>query len=83
MKTNALKNNLRLGDISWIEEHEWYFTGINRALSREEIQTLFLILSWIEGREKKPTGCGRCVTSAKERVWQEYLNWKKYQSQVE
>jgi hypothetical protein len=45
---------------------------MNRSLPREDVVELFQILSWIEGREKKPGGCGRCMTSAKERVFAEY-----------
>ena len=64
--------NLLNDHIQWIRDHEWYFTTPNRSITREEIAYLFVILSWIEGKNKVPTGCGRCVQSAKERVWAEY-----------
>ncbi len=71
-------NPLRQSDLDWIKSREWYFTGMNRSLPREDAVELFQILSWIEGREKKPGGCGRCMTSAKDRVWAEY---QKHQTQ--
>lgn len=68
MKSNALRES----DLKWIKDHEWWFTIPNRTISREEVAELFQILSWVEGVHKAPTGCGRCVTSAKERIWTEY-----------
>ena len=70
-------NLLRESDLQWIRDHEWWFTGLNRTLNRDQVTELFQILSWIEGRHKAPTGCGRCVTSAKERIWQEYIKQTK------
>jgi hypothetical protein len=64
---------LREQDLNWIKEREWYFTGVNRSLSTPDRTMLFSILSWATGRTQTPSGCGRCMTTAKETLWSLYL----------
>lgn len=68
-KTQALRPE----DLNWIKEREWYFTGINRSLNREDKIHMWAILSWATGKNQKPSGCGRCVTTAKNTLWALYL----------
>ena len=58
--------------IKWVEEHEFFFNMPNRTMSKEEAYQLFAIYSWVTGQNQKPTGCGRCVASAKAAVWAAY-----------
>lgn len=69
-------NPLRQEDIDWIGSREWWFTGINRSLPTDEVKHLYAILSWVDGRTHKPGGCGRCLTSARQKIWQQYLTQK-------
>lgn len=64
---------LRQSDLNWIKEREWYFTGLNRQLPKEDRAELFAILSWATGRNQKPSACGRCVTTARNTLWNLYL----------
>lgn len=57
--------------ISWIEENRIFFTS-NIKPTQELIQELFTIYSHVDGKTHKPTGCGRCIASARNRVWFEY-----------
>jgi hypothetical protein len=69
-------NPLRPQDAQWIADREWWFCGINRTLPREDLLHLYAILSWVDGRTRKPGGCGRCLTTARQRLWQLYLTQK-------
>lgn len=44
----------------------------NVKLTPEQVAMLFRIYSRLEGKEHKPTSCGRCVSNAKKRVKTEY-----------
>jgi hypothetical protein len=69
-----MKQNQQLSQqqIAWIKEHSWLFDGISRSIDKETMASLFGIYSWIDGKNHRPTGCGRCVMSAKARVWAQY-----------
>lgn len=71
--TKTQPQPLRPQDLSWISEREWYFTGINRRLSVEDGPHMWAILSWATGQNQKPSGCGRCVTTARQTLWALYL----------
>ena len=57
--------------INWIEENKLFFTS-NIRPSQEQIHQLFFMLTHLDGKVHKPTGCGRCVASARNRVWAQY-----------
>ena len=58
--------------IKWIEANLWLFDGPGRTITKETAQTLFAIYSWIDGKNHRPTGCGRCIVTAKQAVWHQY-----------
>jgi len=57
--------------IEWIENNMLFFTS-NIKPRKDQVESLFAILTHIDGKQHKPTGCGRCVASARNRVWAEY-----------
>ena len=65
-------NPLREQDTKWIENNLFIFTGVNRSISKEQVTDLFAILSWLTGKNQKPTGCGRCIASARDTIWSTY-----------
>ena len=64
-------NPLNQNQINWVKEREFFFTN-NVTLTKEEGVELFAIYSWVTGKNHRPTGCGRCVASAKSTVWAQY-----------
>jgi len=57
--------------LEWIEENKLFFTS-NVRPTQEQIHNLFFMLTHVDGKIHKPTGCSRCVASARNRVWAEY-----------
>lgn len=64
-------NQLNPQQINWIEQNELLFTS-NIKMTKELVNGLFAIYSWVTGKNQRPTGCGRCVASAKAAVWAAY-----------
>ena len=64
-------NQLNQQQINWIEQNELLFTS-NIKMTKELVNGLFAIYSWVTGKNQRPTGCGRCVASAKAAVWAAY-----------
>ena len=65
-------NPLQPEQIAWIEKNDYFFNVPNRTLTKEDVRYLFAVYSWVDGKNHKPTGCGRCVASAKATVWAQY-----------
>jgi len=55
----------------WIEANLPLFMT-NHSWQKGQILQLFEIYSDVDKREHKPTGCGRCVATARARVYKEY-----------
>jgi len=58
-------------DYLWIEANLPLFMT-NHSWTREQVTRLFEIYSDISGRPQKPTGCGRCIATAKGHVYKQY-----------
>lgn len=63
--------DLTATQINWIEENKLFFTS-NIRPTQELIHQLFFILTHIDGKTHKPSGCGRCVANARSKVWAQY-----------
>ena len=70
-------NSLREQDITFVKENLPFFERGNLKLGQEGMITLFGIYSWITGQTHKPTGCGRCVTSARKAVYAAFQKQQK------
>lgn len=57
--------------IRWVEDNMLFFTSSIRP-NREQIEDLFSIYSMLDGKQHKPTGCGRCIATARNRVWSQF-----------
>lgn len=58
--------------IEFIETNRLIFTS-NVTISKEQVVEMFSILSHITGKTQRPTGCGRCIASARLQVWTAYI----------
>ena len=67
-----LVNSLRQEDVDWLEANRLVFENHRRSMSKEQVAELFVILSWLTAKNQKPTGCGRCIASARDIVWATY-----------
>jgi len=59
----------------WIEANLSKLRG-NTSWSKEELQMLFNIYSLLDNKEHRPTGCGRCVLTAKAFILKKYNDLK-------
>ena len=65
-------NPLNEQQVRWVEDHLQFFNVPNQTMSKEDTHSLFAIYTWVSGKNQKPTGCGRCIASAKAAVWAAY-----------
>ena len=65
-------NKLLQEEIDWIAEREVKFRG-NIKFTREEMLKSFEIWSRLQGKEVKPSGCGRCAMNVRQNLWRLYL----------
>ena len=57
----------------YVEHNKLLFTT-SRRYKPEELKMIFEIYNVITGQNKKPTACGRCVTTAKQIILHHYEN---------
>jgi hypothetical protein len=57
-------------DFEYLKENSFIFNNVK--LTPEQLARLFRIYSQLEGKDHRPTGCGRCVSNVKKRVKAEY-----------
>lgn len=70
---------MRLEDYVWLKEHTPYMYA-SQFISKEDRHKIYEIYNDITGENKKPNGCGRCLTNTIKRVRFEY---EKYQQKYE
>lgn len=58
-------------DLQWVKANLIMFTS-NISKTSEQLDRLFKIYSTLDGREHRPTSCGRCVANAIKRVYAAY-----------
>ena len=57
--------------LQWIQANELRFIT-NTGWPRDTIQQLFEIYSYVDNKTHKPTGCSRCVATARDIVYKQY-----------
>jgi hypothetical protein len=57
-------------EFDYLKTNSFIFNNVK--LNPDQVKMLFQIYSRLDGKEHKPTGCGRCIMNAKKRVKQEY-----------
>lgn len=60
-------------DFAWVQRNLNKFQN-NVSWQPDEIKILFEIYSKVDKKTHRPTGCSRCVASARARVYVEYQN---------
>lgn len=58
-------------DFAWVQRNLNKFTN-NVSWQRDEINILFEVYSNVTGKTQRPTGCSRCVASARSAVYAAY-----------
>ena len=57
-------------DFDYLKENLFIFNNVK--LTPEQVARLFRIYSHLDGREHRPTSCGRCLSNVKKRIQAEY-----------
>lgn len=72
------KTQFTQSQLIWIYSNRLLFTS-SITWDKPRLTELFNLYSYLTGKVEKPVGCGRCVATARDRVWTQY---KKQQDDI-
>ncbi len=66
---------MRLEDYVWLQENESYMR-VSQFIPKPDRNKIYEIYNNITGENKRPNGCGRCLTNTLKRIRFEYEKYE-------